>query len=580
MNAEFEARRNRLQQRHGNPRYGAGWRQSRARGDDGEDKEQEARAAVTRHLEVLTDPYQDEDYPDVKLMPLWHGTQRDKLGSLLSAGYGAFGDTDDGYFGKGIYATFHAAYAQIYADKFGPVDLENGILIFNWGLTYNSRPIISSDYDDNLRRLTWAPDTARYDSHFVLVVPHPVKKGDYVPITPPEQHKFTEVVFFDTSQILPRYLVTLQPTLPNSPKYEVHTSQISAALEAVRARRKGMMEAEAKSGGMDAQVQQLTATNKELAATNDTQAQRLAATNRQLAVLEERAVAGKAAAVTVAAELAAAVNRAKAAEQATATAVRRAEDAQQAQQLAATNRERELASTHDALVQQLVAMNDAQAQQLAEALRRAEAAERAIAARDLAAQEEELKAATVVRAPAVPIPPVARGFEAIYQRFLNGVLIYRPKPDNDAGMIKLPIAALRNPLESTFDLSKCGDIGQYLSISTGYRKRVNPANANKVEIWIAPRFLIDAGLKGDAKHFQAIAGSWAPDAPVGIFWTWGGTNNLNDYVHLVTMNMENLSKNNLYENFASGDDAHDDPDQTSSVGVRRAVPCAKISIFW
>jgi hypothetical protein len=49
----------------------------------------------------LTDPYQDEDYPNVKLMPLWHGTQREKLGSLLSAGYGAFGDTDNGYFGKG-----------------------------------------------------------------------------------------------------------------------------------------------------------------------------------------------------------------------------------------------------------------------------------------------------------------------------------------------------------------------------------------------------------------------------------------------------------------------------------------------
>jgi hypothetical protein len=467
MNAEFEARRNRLQQRHGNPRFSAGWQQSR----DGEDKEQEARAAVARHLEVLTDPYQDEDYPNVKLMPLWHGTQRDKLGSLLSAGYGAFGDTDDGYFGKGIYATFHADYAQIYADKFGPVDLENGFLLFNWGITYNSRPVISSDYDENLGRLTWAPDHTRYDSHFVLVVPHPLKKGDYVPITPPEQHKFTEVVFFDTSQILPRYLVTLQPTLPNSP-----SSQISALLEALGARRKViMMEADAKSRGVDALAQQLAATNRELAEHG-----------RQAA-----------------AEL--------------------AETARRAEQLAATNRE-------------LAATNDTQAQQLAEALRRAEAAER------------ETKEAAA-RVPAILIPPIAQGFEAIYKRFLNGGLIYRPNPDNDAGRIDMLIRDLANPLEGTFDLSNCDDTGRYLSISTGYRKQVNPANAERVEIWIAPKFLIEKEFTARARHFRDIAGKWAPDATVGIFWAWGGDEDLASYDYLTDQRTDSLSQINLHENW-------------------------------
>src|SRR5262249_35837814 len=103
----------------------------------------------------------------------------------------------------------------------------------------------------------------------------------------------------------------------------------------------------------------------------------------------------------------------------------------------------------------------------------------------------------------IPIPLVAKGFEAIYQRFFNGVLVYRPNPDNDAGMIKLPIAALRNPLEDTFDLSQCGDTGKYLSISTGYRRQVNPANANKVEIWFAPKFLIDKYINSTAGHFKA-----------------------------------------------------------------------------
>jgi hypothetical protein len=555
MNAEFEGRRNRLQQRHGNPRYASRWRQ---------DRDGEARAEVARRLEVLTAPYNDEDYPEVKLMPLWHGTQRNKLGSLLSAGYGAFGDTDDGFFGKGIYATFDAAYAQMYADKFGPIDLENGVLIFNWGITYGSRPIIRSDYDENRQRLNWVPDTARYDSHFVPVVPT-AAKSVYIPITPPEAHQFTEVVFFDTSHLLPRYLVTLQPTflwrhlgpsLINS-----STSQFFAMLEAMKERRQGVVEADVKQV-IDAQEQQLAVLKERVAAElaaavrraeDAQQAPQLAATNRELVATND-ALAQQLAALKAraAAELAEAVNRAKAAEQATAAAVRRAEDAQ-AQQLAAANREKGLVAKHDALVQQLVATNDAQAQQLAEALRRAEAAERANAARDLAAQEEELKAAVVVaRAPAIPIPPIAKGFEAIYQRFLNGVLVYRPNPGNDAGMIKLPIAALKNPLESTFDLSKCGDTGQYLSISTGYRKKVNPANANKVEIWFAPKFLIEKELATTAGHFKQLFGGWmsaskwAPDAHVGIFWTWGGDNDLDSYDYLTTKNMENLSKIDLF----------------------------------
>jgi len=245
MNKEFKARCNRLQQRQGNPRYAASWRRQ---GPDGK-----ARTEVARYLEVLTEPYQDEDYPSVKLMPLWHGTQRDKLGSLLKTGYSAFGDTDSGYFGKGIYAAFEAAYAQMYADNFGQTDLTNGVLIFNWGITYNSRPIIKSDFNHNLRQLNWVPDTATYDSHFVPVVR--LTRVHYIPISPPETPQFTEVVFFDTSQILPRYLVTLQPTLPNSPL--IPMCQMSALHEALKERRKGAGLADQKILTLEKKVEEM-----------------------------------------------------------------------------------------------------------------------------------------------------------------------------------------------------------------------------------------------------------------------------------------------------------------------------------
>src|SRR6185437_1995335 len=82
------------------------------------------------------------------------------------------------------------------------------------------------------------------------------------------------------------------------------------------------------------------------------------------------------------------------------------------------------------------------------------------------------------------IPILAKGgHEETYKRFYNGVLIYRPNPTSPDRQIKLPVASLEYPLNGTFDLSKCGDMGQYLSISTGYRKKKNPENAGKLEIW-------------------------------------------------------------------------------------------------
>jgi len=138
---------------------------------------------------------------------------------------------------------------------------------------------------------------------------------------------------------------------------------------------------------------------------------------------------------------------------------------------------------------------------------------------------------------------------AEYPRFLNGKLIYKPDPNSDKGRIELRIADLTNPLEGTFDLSKCGDAAQYLSINTGYRKGKRPENASKVEIWFAPHFIIEKNLAGSASHFKDIMGSWDPRiAPVGIFWTWGNYDNLGWYDYFTTQSFDVLSDGkNLYE---------------------------------
>ncbi len=146
------------------------------------------------------------------------------------------------------------------------------------------------------------------------------------------------------------------------------------------------------------------------------------------------------------------------------------------------------------------------------------------------------------------IPEIARGYEEIYLRFLNGKLVYRPNEGSDVGKIELPIAALANPLEGTFDLRSCGDAGNYLSISTGYRKGKKEANRNKVEVWFAPRFLIEREIGTRAGHFREILtdAKWPRTAEIGIFWTWGGWDNLNSYDYLTTNTIDQLGDNNLY----------------------------------
>lgn len=130
--------------------------------------------------------------------------------------------------------------------------------------------------------------------------------------------------------------------------------------------------------------------------------------------------------------------------------------------------------------------------------------------------------------------------EEIFNKFYNGKLTYE--------WLNLPIAALKNPLEGTFDLSQCGTTGRELSISTGYRKRRKPENESKLEIWIVPRFVVEKELNTTAAHFKDIfPEKWPETAHVGIFWTWYSWDVLRKYQYLTNQNMVDICNNNLKE---------------------------------
>jgi hypothetical protein len=126
-------------------------------------------------------------------------------------------------------------------------------------------------------------------------------------------------------------------------------------------------------------------------------------------------------------------------------------------------------------------------------------------------------------------------------------LIYRPNPKSDEGMMEMPFSDLVNPLEGEFDLSRCGDAGQYLSINCGYKKGTNSHNSDKIEIWIVPKFVVEKELNATASHYKDIMAKWTEQAAIGIFWTWGGWDNLTWFDYLVDKSPEKLSSTNFYE---------------------------------
>jgi len=144
------------------------------------------------------------------------------------------------------------------------------------------------------------------------------------------------------------------------------------------------------------------------------------------------------------------------------------------------------------------------------------------------------------------IPLIARGYEDIYRQFFTVKLIYRPNPQSDDRKIELLIGGLANPLEGTFDLSRCGDTGKHLSIATGYRKGKKAENANKIEVWIAPRFLINQELGTSATYLAPMMDDWNvnPES-IGLLWTWGGADNQ----HSVYCNSVDMTKN-MHQNFS------------------------------
>jgi hypothetical protein len=122
-------------------------------------------------------------------------------------------------------------------------------------------------------------------------------------------------------------------------------------------------------------------------------------------------------------------------------------------------------------------------------------------------------------------------------------LIYLPDPAGESDKIDIPFSSLVNPARGEFSLLNCGNLGRFISINTGYKQRYQEQNAQKLEIFIALRGLVEKDLEGPAAHLKPIWHKWSPSCPIGVFYSLGYSKNLNEYDYFMR---ESLNDMNLY----------------------------------
>ena len=173
------------------------------------------RQETARKVSDLVEPFRDATFPNVSMLPVWHGTSSDVVASILETGFANLATTDSGFFGKGVYGTPDAEYAyRVYA--------RGGTLLLNWFSFFSPFPVLddgTSSVKDgfllkgDMQKLFAKGNYSNFDAHVAFVVPaDPSNPNEavYYPIRPGQAHRYTEVVVFESSQSLPRYVVQLR----------------------------------------------------------------------------------------------------------------------------------------------------------------------------------------------------------------------------------------------------------------------------------------------------------------------------------------------------------------------------------
>ena len=162
-----------------------------------------------------------KEWRKAKVLPLWHGSSKEVCHSISESGFVYFGktsigqghagdpkSTDEGYFGSGIYFTNSARYA---ADIYS-----TGHLLLAWVSMREPFPVVGDLQQQDMKTLMGKGAYKHYNAHYIPVVPQDSDPSCaiYYPCKQGEEPVCDELVVFQKSQAVPRFLVELEVELP------------------------------------------------------------------------------------------------------------------------------------------------------------------------------------------------------------------------------------------------------------------------------------------------------------------------------------------------------------------------------
>jgi TPR repeat protein len=172
-------------------------------------------------------PQRRDHYQDVKVVPMWYGTNQDvckavcasnfryygKHHYFISADPDSKGSPDIGHFGSGVYFTNSAKYAAMFSTE--------GILLLSWVSMRQPYPVVSDNPDpkkcSDVQKLQGREHYQNYNAHYAPVAslrPDDPDCTEYFPCYKNQTPAWDELVVFEKSQALPRFWVELGVELP------------------------------------------------------------------------------------------------------------------------------------------------------------------------------------------------------------------------------------------------------------------------------------------------------------------------------------------------------------------------------
>lgn len=171
-----------LDHRHGNDVFSATW---------SSENQPQLRGQLHEQLMIASREFKDRDFPNVHLMPVWHGTKKVAADSIVNAGFAALQSTDEGWFGKGLYFAREAKYSY---EHYG------NVLLLCWVGFFSAYPVIDGDRS----KLQGKGVYKNYDAHYVPI------GSNFNPVKSSQEQMFAELVVFESMQCLPVYRVELK----------------------------------------------------------------------------------------------------------------------------------------------------------------------------------------------------------------------------------------------------------------------------------------------------------------------------------------------------------------------------------